>query len=75
MKEEVQQQKKKFFPLNDPLRDYLKDYKRQLDLPVHYENLLQAEDSFPVVNAKNEDTLWQTMVYDQNYGREIFEGL
>ena len=27
------------------------------------------------MNDKNEDTLWQTMVYDQHYGREIFEGL
>ena len=70
MKEElVQQQKKKFYPLSDPLRQYLVDYKRQLNLPVHYENLLQSEDCYPVMNAKNDDTLWQTMVYDQNYGR------
>ena len=76
MKEDlVQQQKKKFYPLSDPLREYLKDYKRQHDLPVHYENLLQSEDCYPVMNTKNEDTLWQTMVYDQNYGREMFEGL
>ena len=27
------------------------------------------------MNAKNEDTLWQTMVYDQHYGKEIFNGL
>jgi hypothetical protein len=76
MKEEVQQQqKKKFYPLSGMLREYLKHYKRQLDLPVHYENLLQSVDVYPVMNAKNEDTLWQTMIYDQNYGREIFEGL
>ena len=53
MKEElVQQQKKKFYPLSDPLRKYLVDYKRQLNLPVHYENLLQSEDCYPVMNAK-----------------------
>ena len=28
-----------------------------------------------LMNERNEDTLWQTMVYDQHYGREIFEGL
>ena len=27
------------------------------------------------MNERNEDTLWQTMVYDQHYGREIFEGM
>ncbi len=76
MKEEHQlQQKKRFYPLGDALRDYLAEYNRSTPLPVHYENLLQSVDSYPVINARNEDTLWQSMVYDQNYGREIFEGL
>ena len=76
MKEDLpQQQKKKFYPLSSPLREYLDDYQRQVKLPVHYENLLQSDDCYPVMNVHNQDTLWQTMVYDQNYGREMFEGL
>ena len=69
------QQKKKFYPVSGRLRNYLSQYKREISLPVQYENLLQSVDSYPLMNDKNEDTLWQTMVYDQQYGKEIFEGL
>lgn len=71
----VQQQKKTIYPVRDPLREYLNHYKRELALPIAYENLLQTVDAYPLMNDRNEDTLWQTMVYDQHYGQEIFEGL
>jgi hypothetical protein len=74
-KDNVQQQKKTIYPVNGPLREYLNHYKRELSLPVGYDNLLQSVDAYPLMNDKNEDTLWLTMVYDQHYGREIFEGL
>ena len=69
------QQKKTIYPVNGSLREYLNHFKRELTLPVGYENLLQSVDAYPLMNERNEDTLWQTMVYDQHYGREIFEGL
>ena len=69
------QQKKQFYPISGRLRNYLSQYKREISLPVQYENLLQSVDSYPLMNDRNEDTLWQTMVYDQHYGREIFVGL
>lgn len=69
------QRKKIFYPVSGRLRNYLSQYKRELSLPVQYENLLQSVDSYPLMDDKNEDTLWQTMVYDQHYGKEIFEGL
>ena len=74
-KDNLQQQKKTIFPVGGPLREYLSHYKRELAMPVGYENLRQNVDAFPLMNDRNEDTLWQTMVYDQHYGREIFEGL
>ena len=74
-KDNPQQQKKTIYPVRDPLREYLNHYKRELAMPVGYENLRQNVDAFPLMNDRNEDTLWQTMVYDQHYGREIFEGL
>ncbi len=75
MPKENLQQKKQFYPISGPLREYLGYYKRELSLPVEYENLLQSVDSYPLMNDKNVDTLWQTMVYDQHYGKDIFEGL
>ena len=74
-KDNPQQKKKTIYPVGEPLREYLSQYKRELALPVGYENLLQTVDSYPLMNDRNEDTLWQTMVYDQHYGKEIFEGL
>ena len=74
MSKENLQQKKQFFPISGRLREYLTHYKREMSLPVEYENLLQSVDSYPLMNDKNEDTLWQTMVYDQHYGKDIFEG-
>ena len=74
-KDNLRQQKKTIYPVRGPLREYLNHYKRELALPVGYENLRQNVDAFPLMNDRNEDTLWQTMVYDQHYGREIFEGL
>jgi len=74
-KDNLQQQKKTIYPVGDPLREYLNRYKRELALPIGYENLRQNVDAFPLMNDRNEDTLWQTMVYDQHYGREVFEGL
>ena len=69
------QKKKKFYPISGRLRNYLSQYKREISLAVQYENLLQSVDAYPLMNEKNEDTLWQSMVYDQHYGKEIFEGL
>ena len=75
MPKDTLQQKKQFYPISNSLREYLRYYKRELSLPVEYENLLQSVDSYPLMNDKNQDTLWQTMVYDQHYGKDIFDGL
>ena len=46
-----------------------------MELPVVYEDLLKYEDSFPLVDRDGEDTLWQTLIYEQQHGRDIYEGL
>lgn len=69
------QQKKPSFPVGDHLRDYLREFRRGVELPVHYEDLLQFEDAFPLLNKEGEDTLWETLIYEQQWGRELYEGL
>lgn len=69
------QQRKQFFPVNQLFREYLRTFDRSMDLPVSYEDLLQYEDSFPLINKEGNDTLWQTLIYEQQFGREIYEGL
>jgi len=69
------QQRKQFFPINGQFRDYLHEHDRALELPVTYEDLLQHEDAFPLMNSRGEDTLWQTLIFEQQRGREIYDAL
>ncbi|MGB0792247.1 MAG: hypothetical protein ACPGTR_01700 [Opitutales bacterium] len=69
------QQRKQYYPINGAFRDYLAEYQRGLDLPVSYEDLLDYEDAFPLINKAGQDTLWQTLIYEQQRGRELYEGL
>lgn len=70
-----EQKRKQFYPINQSFRDYLKTHDRYFELPLVYEDLLQYEDSFPLINEFGKDTLWQTLLYEQHRGREIYEGL
>ena len=69
------QQRKAFFPINALFREYLTRFGRAMELPVTYEDLLQFEDSFPLLNKAGEDTLWQTLVFEQQRRQELYEGL
>jgi hypothetical protein len=71
----VTQHRKQFFPINQLFREYLHSFHRAVDLPVSYEDLLKYEDSFPLINKSGDDTLWQTLIYEQQYGRDLYEGL
>ena len=75
MQSNATQKKKPFFPIKSRLRDYLHKFHRSLELPVNYEDLLKFDDSFSLINKDGKDTLWQTLIYDQQFGREIYEGL
>lgn len=69
------QQRKQFFSISDQFRDYLLQFDRSIELPVTYEDMLKYEDSFPLVDKHGNDTLWQTLIYEQQFGRELYEGL
>lgn len=69
------QKRKQFFPIKSRLRDYLHVFHRSIELPVNYEDLLKFDDSFPLINKDGKDTLWLTLIYNQQFGREIYEGL
>jgi hypothetical protein len=75
MQPAVTQQRKQFFPINELFREYLHTFHRSLELPVSYEDLLKYDDSFPLINKEGNDTLWQTLIYEQQFGREIYDGL
>jgi hypothetical protein len=63
------------FPVNEPLRNYLKHHGREVKLPVTYEDLLRITYSVPLKDKKGKDTLWETVVYDMREWTFIREGL
>ena len=75
MSKNIAQKRKQFFPINDSFREYLSGHGRYMELPVIYEDLLAYEDSFPLINEFGEDTLWQTLLFEQHRGKELYEGL
>ena len=56
-------QKKPSFPIRDDLRGYLKQYRRERELPVTYERLRAFSESIPLMDAEGRNTLWETVAY------------
>jgi hypothetical protein len=75
MTKDIAQKRKQFFPVNELFRDYLSAHGRYYELPLVYEDLLEYEDSFPLINEFGEDTLWQTLLFDQHRGKDLYEAL
>lgn len=63
--------KKPFFPISKRLLDYLAHYGRACDLPPIYEELSDFSSAFPCMDQDGNDTLWQTVSYDQGRQREL----
>lgn len=55
--------KKPVFPINPYLREYLKRFDRERELPVTYKRLLSFNNSAPLLDRDGNDTLWETVIY------------
>lgn len=67
--------KKKIFPVNEELREYLVQNRRESNIPVSYDDLKHFEGSIPVRDKKGADTLWEVALYPQTDLTNIHEGL
>lgn len=67
--------KKLFYPISEGLRKYLHHYDRETRLPICYEDLLHYSDAYPYFDKKGDDTLWESVVYDQHMQQELKNGL
>lgn len=63
--------KKQIYPISDGLRRYLITYAREVDIPIHYHELLRYTSSIALYDSKDQDTLWETVFYDQSDREEI----
>jgi hypothetical protein len=67
--------KKPFFPVSRELRTYLKNYGREVNLPVTYNDLLNITYSIPLKDKEGKDTLWEKTLYDMRDWERLREGL
>lgn len=67
--------KKPAFPVNEMLDGYLKNYKRNVKIPIFYDDLLRFQGSITVYDKNDEDTLWIRTYYSEWDRKEIDNSL
>lgn len=67
--------RKPSFPIRDELRDYLRRYRRERELPVTYDRLRAFHEVIPLVDEQGQPTLWDTVIYDPGEMAALNEGL
>lgn len=63
--------KKTVYSISDGLRNFLIKYGREVDIPVHYNELLRYSNSISLYDYNGNDTLWETVLYDELERDEI----
>jgi len=67
--------KKEIFPISQWLREYIKKYDREIDLPIYYSDLLRYDNSIPLYDKEGNDTLWETVFFPQGDMDQIYASL
>ncbi len=63
--------KKLIYPISPVLRRYLIKYSREVDIPIHYHELLRYNGSIALYDTRDQDTLWETVFYAESDREEI----
>lgn len=74
-KSDAPSRKKPMFQVNAHLRNYLKQYGREVKLPVLYADLARITYSVPLLDKFGNDTHWEKVVYDMREWGFIRAGL
>ena len=67
--------KKDFIAISTKLWQYLDQYTRKAKLPLKYTDLFRYKESFPVLDKNGQDTLWDSLIYDQTTEAELKQNL
>ncbi len=67
--------KKRIYSIGAGLRSYLTRYGREVDIPIHYQELLRYSNSIALYDSKEQDTYWETVFYDQSDREEIHQNV
>ncbi len=63
------------YKISISLQAYLEKYQRETALPLNYKDLLRYKNSFPLLDNRNQDTLWESVTYEPSDINEIYENL
>lgn len=63
--------KKKIFAPSNNLLEYLAKYSRHTKLPLQYDDMLRYMASIPLIDSSGDDTLWETVFYEQAEQEEL----
>lgn len=74
-KHNIISRKKPNYPVREPLRNYLKEFHRLVELSIEYSDLLRYENSFPLLDNDGKDTLWHSVSYSHSESNEVYKGL
>ena len=44
----------------------MRNYGRHIQLPINYDDLFRHQEAFPLLDKNGKDTLWETLIYDQD---------
>ena len=66
--------KKIIYPINEPLREYLKHREREAET-ISYNELTRYASSIPLYDQKGVDTLWETVLYNQSEMDQVHQDL
>ena len=67
--------KKIIYPIGAGLRRYLRQYGREVNIPIHYHELLRYTNSIALYDSKDQDTYWETVFYEQSDREEIHQNV
>lgn len=67
--------KKVVYSIGKGLRKYLINYGREVDIPIHYHELLRYSNSIALYDSKEQDTYWETVFYEQSDRDEIHQNV
>lgn len=67
--------KKPIYPVGTGLLKYLKSYQRDGRLPLGYQDLLDFQETVPVMDKHGNDTLWEIPLYPPHVQDQLYDQL
>jgi hypothetical protein len=63
--------RKPSYPVRPELRTYLRHYRREIELPVLYRDLMRFQEGIPLLDEHGQPTLWDAVIYEQSEMRRL----